>query len=144
MTQTIEAPNSEDIERIALLLVHAAGLVEQATGEALTSAPEDLDLIQRTLDAGPLPKDATYSLQALGAALGKVFVGENEGYDWWMVQDEYGRDPAIRYRETSLLVFPQTMISKRIEEGQPVAMRNLYSDLKSRLATIRAENFPGI
>jgi hypothetical protein len=35
-------------------------------------------------------------LQALGIAFGKVFVENNEFYDWWMVEDEFGRDPAIR------------------------------------------------
>lgn len=143
MTQTIEAPNPEDIDRIALFLVHAAELVQKTIGDTLTSAPADLDLIQRTLDADTVAKDATYSLQALGMAFGKVFVDEHDDYDWWMVQDEYGRDPAIRYRETSLLVFPQTMIAKRVEDGQPVAVRELYTDLKSRLDTLRAENFPG-
>lgn len=143
MTQTIEAPNPDDIDRIALFLVHAAELVQKAIGETLTSTPGDLDLIQRTLETGAPAKDATYSLQALGAAFGEVLVGENDGYDWWMVQDEYGRDPAIRYRETNLLVFPQTMIAKRVEDGQPVAVRELYADLKSRLDTLRAENFPG-
>lgn len=142
MTQTIETPNPEDIERIALLLVHAAELVQSATGEALSATPADLDLLQRTLDAGLPAENAALSLQALGMAFGKVLADENSDYDWWMVQDEYGRDPALRFRETPLLVFPQTMIARRVEEGQPVELRTMYADLRKRLDTICAENFP--
>jgi hypothetical protein len=63
-------------------------------------------------------------------------------YDWWMVEDEYGRDPAIRYKETTLLVFPQTMISKRVEDGVPVDVQDMYNGLCERLEEIRVENYP--
>jgi len=43
-----------------------------------------------------------------------------------MIEDEYGRDPAIGYKKTTLLVFPQTMISKRVESGEVVDMRMMY------------------
>jgi len=35
-----------------------------------------------------------------------------------MVEDEYGRDPAIRYKRISLLAFPRTTLSKLIEDGE--------------------------
>lgn len=61
-----------------------------------------------------------------------------------MVEDEYGRDPAIRYKETTLLVFPQTMISKRVEAGEAVDVRVMYEGLCKQLEEIRAENYPGV
>lgn len=141
--QTIEAPSEADVERIAQQLVHARQLVEQVTGKCLTGGLADLGLLQTTLDAGLVEPEATYSLQALGMAFGKVFVENNEGYDWWMVEDEYGRDPAVRYRETTLLVFPQTMISKRIEDGEAVVVREMYDGLRETLEEVRAEHYPG-
>jgi hypothetical protein len=60
-----------------------------------------------------------------------------------MVEDEYGRDPALRYKDTTLLVFPQTMISKRIEDGEGVDVRELFDGLRERVEEIRAENHPG-
>ena len=35
-----------------------------------------------------------------------------------MVEDEKGRDPAIRIPGTTVILFPLTMISKRIERGE--------------------------
>jgi hypothetical protein len=141
MPQLIEAPNERDIERLARQLIHASELVEQATRKALTGAPTDLALIQQALDAKVIEPEATYSLQALGIAFGKVFIENNEFYDWWMVEDEYGRDPAIRYKETTLLAFAQTMISKRVERGDPVSVVEMYGGLSDHLEKIRAENY---
>ena len=141
MSQRIEAPTSEDIDRIARQLMHAGQCVVEATGCALSGGSSDLTLLQRLLDSKLLEREATYSLQALGVLLGKVFVENNEHYDWWMVEDDYGRDPAIRYKETTLLAFPQTMISKRVENGESVDVQGLYEGLCTRLEEIRAENY---
>jgi hypothetical protein len=69
-------------------------------------------------------------------AFGKVFVNDNDGYDWWMVQDEYGRDPAIRFRRTTLLAFPRTMLSKRVEDGESIDVSGLYDQLRGRLSEL--------
>jgi Domain of unknown function (DUF3806) len=101
----------------------------QALGSKLTGSRADLTLIQQLLDAGTVEREATYTLQALGLAFGKIFIQENPDYDWWMVQDEYGRDPAIRYKQSSLLAYPKTMISTRIEDGEPVEVTELFYGL---------------
>lgn len=49
-----------------------------------------------------------------------------------MVEDEYGRDPAIRYKRSSLLAFPRTMLSKRVEDGESVNVVELYDGLTRR------------
>ena len=50
-----------------------------------------------------------------------------------MVEDEYGRDPAIRYKESSLLAFPRTMLSKRVEDGELPDVEELFDGLARRL-----------
>ncbi len=142
MPQSIEAPSESDIERIARQLLHASELVEQVTGKSLTGDLSDLTALQETIDAKVVEPEATYSLQALGVAFGKVFVENNDFYDWWMVEDEYGRDPAIRYKEATLLAFPQTMISKRVEDGQTVCVADMYDGLCEQLEQIRLESYP--
>jgi Domain of unknown function (DUF3806) len=49
-----------------------------------------------------------------------------------IVEDEHGRDPAIRYAETSVILFPLTMISKRIESGERVDVFDLYNGMAER------------
>ncbi|MGE0860862.1 MAG: DUF3806 domain-containing protein [Gammaproteobacteria bacterium] len=142
VSQVIEAPDAADIDRIARLLLHAEQLAREIAGEPLTSALTDLPLLQRLLDDARLDGEQTVALQALGLAFGKVFVRNETGYDWWMVEDEHGRDPAVRFGHTSLLFFPQTMISKRVERGQHVDVERMYAGLRAQLTALRAELFP--
>src|ERR1039457_2329186 len=39
-----------------------------------------------------------------------------------MVQHEFCRDPAIRFRLTMLPAFPRTMLSKRVEDGETITV----------------------
>ena len=142
-SQRIEPPTAADVDRIARQLLHAAALVKDVTGSKMTDDLSDLALIQRVLDARVVEPEATYSLQALGMAFGRIFVANTPHYDWWMVEDEYGRDPALRYEQTTLLAFPQTMISKRVEDGEDIDVRELFDGLRERLEAIRAGDFSG-
>ncbi len=144
MEQKIDPPTTLDIDTIAHQLVHAGDLVSQATGKTLSGGEADLIAIQEVIDSKIIEPEATYSLQALGIAFGKVFIENQENYDWWMVEDEYGRDPAIRYKETTLLLFPQTMISKRVEDGKPVNIRAIYEGLQEHVQALLDEHYPGV
>jgi len=144
MQQRIEAPTESDIAAIAEQLIHAEELVLSAVGTKLTASESDLDALQSVLDSKSVEPEATYSLQALGMAFGKVYVANHDDYDWWMVEDEYGRDPAIRFKETTLLLFPQTMLSKRVEEGKEVNVRAIYEGLELHIADLLAENYPDV
>ena len=142
--QRIEAPNEKDIENIAMGVVHAGQVIEQALGEDLDGTRNDLGLIQRVLDQNLVEREATYTLQALGLAFGRTFLNEFPDYDWWMVEDEYGRDPAIRYKETTLLVFPMTMISKRVEDGEHIDVNELFDGLAKQVAELIQEGLDDV
>lgn len=134
--QTIEAPTGDDVTSIARALLHADEVCNEVLGTGLDGTRSDLQRIQQIVDSGFVAREATYTLQALGMAFGKVFVNENSGYDWWMVEDEYGRDPAIRFQRTTLLAFPRTMISKRVEDGDSLDVAGLYDQLQERLSEL--------
>jgi hypothetical protein len=134
--QKIDAPTESDISEIAQACVQASNVIEEALGSRLDGTRNDLPLIQRLLDQGTVEREATYTLQSLGLAFGIAFINEHSDYDWWMVEDEYGRDPAIRYKKTSLLAFPRTMISKRVEDGEAVDVADLFDGLSRRLAEL--------
>ena len=138
--QVIEAPSHEELEDLAQKLVHAKELAEHVAGRELDGSEEDLDAIQAILDSNTIEPEASYSLEALGVAFGCVFIDNHEGFDWWMVSDDSGRDPAVRYKESSLLIFAQDMIVKRIEEGQTVDVRELYEVLSEGIEEMLEEN----
>lgn len=131
--QKIEAPSEDDVARIARQLIHASAVAQDIRGKSLDGTMADLSVLQEILDGHSIERDATYTLQALGVAFGRVFIQSHPGYDWWMVEDVRGRDPAIRYRETTLMCFPQTILSKRIEDGETVNVTELFEQLSHRL-----------
>ncbi|NVJ67155.1 MAG: DUF3806 domain-containing protein [Gammaproteobacteria bacterium] len=101
----------------------------------------DIDRLQAIIDSSQVSTENTQELQSLGILLGKVFVNETPNYDWWVIEDEYGKDACVRYKETSLLIFPQTMISKRIEDGEQVNVSELFLGLCQDLERIKNENY---
>ncbi len=48
---------------------------------------------------------------------------------WVVVEDDYGRDPALSLAGTTVLVFPQTMISKRVEDGEEIDVFKLFNGI---------------
>ena len=52
---------------------------------------------------------------------------------WVTVDDEFGRSAALNWPGTSLICSPITMISKRVEAGEPVDVYALFQGVSERL-----------
>ena len=137
--QVISAPNAEDIKGLAEQAVRVGQLAIEHLGTDLAGDESDLDILQRLLDSRRIPADATFDLQCMGIVFGMRVCEASEGIDWAIVQDEYGRDPALRYLDTSLLVFPLTMISKRVEDGDQFSVRELFDGLLEQLEHLKGD-----
>jgi hypothetical protein len=85
-----------------------------------------VQVLQAVLDNGWVSQGETAKLQALGVVFGDV-LAELLSAPWVMVEDEYGRDPALLISDDPVLLFPMTMISKRIEDGETVDVTELLS-----------------
>jgi hypothetical protein len=141
MDQVILAPDDEWITYIAKMWLLGSQIAKDVLNEEMDGSLEDLGRLQRIIDSHSVPVSNTQELQSLGIVFGKVFVNETPGYDWWVVEDEYGKDACVRFKETTLLVFPQTMLSKRIEDGEKVSVSELFTELRERLEQIRRESY---
>ena len=64
-----------------------------------------LGTICAVLQGGVFKPEQTYELQCLGIILGDAFVQEL-GMAWIIVEDDYGRDPAVRMPGTSVILSP--------------------------------------
>jgi hypothetical protein len=139
MTRKIEAPDDEETVWIAEQLVAAGQLVERSGEASLSGSLGDLQGLQSAVNRLGHDPQAKADAFALGLAFGQVFLETNTGFDWWMVDDEYGRDVALRYRDSSLLVFPGTMFTNRLEDGEPIQVAVLFATLARDVDAIRAE-----
>ena len=132
--QTISALDEDDLKRFDEQRAVVTRYLTEESESKFETAPGKLGTLRALLDAERFTPDQTYELQSMGIVFGDVFV-QDMGFSWVMVEDEYGRDPAIKYEETSIILFPLTMISKRIERGEAVDVFNLYN----RVASIAQE-----
>jgi hypothetical protein len=92
-----------------------------------------LRLLQAILDAGWIEPTETLKLQSLGVTLGDALAQEM-GLEWVTVEDEFGQTAALRFPGTTVLAFPRTMISKRVERGERVDVKNLFLGICDDLA----------
>ncbi|WP_207780250.1 DUF3806 domain-containing protein [Pokkaliibacter plantistimulans] len=141
MEQTILAPDKEWLTYIAKMWLLGSQMSEDITGQKMDGSIQDLERLQTIIDSAQIPVTSTQELQSLGIVFGKVFVNETPDYDWWVIEDEYGKDACVRYKETTLLIFPQTMLSKRIEEGEHVDVPDFFQVLKQDLERVKNENY---
>ena len=77
--------------------------------------------------------DETRKLQSLGVAFGDA-ISQKLMMEWVMVEDEVGLDPALQWPGTSILCYALTMISKRVEDGEKVDVRDLFEGVTGKLA----------
>jgi hypothetical protein len=107
--------------------------VKQRYGLSLSRTTKDISVLQRLIDEAVFNKDQTYEWQSLGVAFGDVLASALP-LRWVMVTDEYGTDPTLRYKQTTVNVNALTMISKRIERGERVDLSRLFETTTEQLA----------
>jgi len=137
MEQRILAPTSDDIERLARHAIRVGDLSRKHLGRDLDGTDGDLDIIQELLVAGVIGERDTHDLECLGTVLGVRVCHAIDKVDWAIVEDEHGRDSALRYADTDLLMFPSDAIARRIEEGSPVNVRELFVDMCARVEALK-------
>jgi hypothetical protein len=97
-----------------------------------------LTLLDTILKSNWIEKDETVKQQSLGITLGDIFV-QDMNFTWVQVEDEYGTDPAIKLPDTTIILFPLTMISKRVESGQDIDIYDFYQEVKEKIYEIKNE-----
>lgn len=111
-------------------------LADDASRQKYQTAAGKLGTIRAVLQANVFKPNQTYELQCLGIVLGDAFVQELK-MEWVMVEHQHGRDPAVRLPGTTIILFPLTMISKRIERGEQVDVFQLFNGVAAQVDDIK-------
>ncbi len=125
MQQEITYPTDAELARIEAQRDWVRGHYEPEAKYKYESLEGKLRLLRAIIEAGWIEKTETVKLQCLGIALGDA-IAQELALEWVTVEDEFGRDPALRVPGTTVLLFPLTMISKRIERGEHVDVDDLF------------------
>ncbi len=134
--QTITTLNAEDESQLNKQRAVVERYLRDEDRQKFQTPAGKLGLIRALLAGKVFKPDETYKLQCLGIVLGDAFV-KQLNMEWIMVEDERGRNPAIRLPGTSIILFPLTMISKRIERGEEVDVFYLFNAAASKVEEMR-------
>lgn len=103
----------DDIARVELGL--------QFNGEV----ENDLHILQELLDRRLVERNQTALLQGMGIVLGDLLV-KQENLQWVVYIDDVGRSRALTAPGKEEFLFPVTMISRRVEAGIDVDVKEIY------------------
>ena len=139
MAQTFSPLTVNDLARIEAQRKWVRQHFTPDTESLYEHLDQKLRLLQTIIDAKWIDPTETVRLQSLGITLGDAF-SQKTNLHWIMVEDEFGRDPALQFENTSLVVFPLTMISKRIERGESVNIADLFSGICAEIERLKYES----
>jgi hypothetical protein len=123
----------EDRTRLEQQRAVVAAAAKQRYGTpVLAGTVADLPVLQRLIDDKAFSKTQTYELQSLGVAFGDALASELP-LRWVTVTDEYGTDPTLRFKDTTVQINALTMISKRIEKDEGVNLSELLRITREQL-----------
>jgi Domain of unknown function (DUF3806) len=138
MDQRCEPLTPDDIADLAAKRAWVCGHYDEAARHKYDTLDGKLRLVDAILRNKWITPDETLKLQCLGVTFGDA-LAQKLGLTWIAVEDQYGRDPALTLDGTSVLVFPLTSISKRIECGEEVEVHKLFEDACSTIERLRRE-----
>ncbi|WP_370682437.1 DUF3806 domain-containing protein [Comamonas sp. GB3 AK4-5] len=127
----LNAQELEQLDRERLLVCQVAarelGLMDWSMDRS------GLAQLQGLLDRGLVQPDNLLLAQGLGVVLGDALTCEMDDMDWHMVTDDWGTDPVVRYRETTIQVGARGMVIKRLEDGRAVDLVHLLDGVVEHL-----------
>jgi hypothetical protein len=136
MPQHIETPTAEDETAVEEQRSWVRNHYPPDSREHYGSVDGKLTLLEAILMRNWVASHETWKLQSLGITFGDALAQEL-GLSWVTIEDEYGRDPALRDGDTTTLLFPLTTISKRVERGEVVDIRDLFEEACRTVRSLR-------
>lgn len=79
--------------------------------------------------------------QAAGLKLGSLLRENIPGFHWVIIKDDEGRDPALRFGKTSVLVYPRSMLAKRLHEKESFTVKELFEQVIETVETMVRQGY---
>jgi len=136
MEQKIETPTSEDQTYIEVKRQWVKDHYEPESQHKYDTVDGKLILLDAIIKNKWIEPEEKVKLQNLGITLGDA-LAQKLNMRWMTVEDDSGRDPCIVLEGTSIVLFPLTMISKRIEQGEDVDVYGLFEDITSKVEEVK-------
>ena len=138
----LSEPSDDDLRDLTAKEQWVVGHYPEENRDQYQALGAKLLLLQQILDENWIKKndpEHTLKLQCLGATYGAALVQYDECLTWKITTDEYGRDLCLSDRNSSIRLFPLTMISKRVEDGEQIEIKSLFVQTLEMLDNARQD-----
>jgi Domain of unknown function (DUF3806) len=138
MEQKVEPLSTDDSARLEKQRAWVRDHYDPGARHQYDTLEGKLRLVETILRENWIDATETWKLQSLGVAFGDA-LAEKMGLVWVAVEDEHGRDPALHDCGRTLVLFPLTMISKRVERGEEVNVREMFAGMCAEITRLRSD-----
>jgi Domain of unknown function (DUF3806) len=137
MLQSIHPATEADQNQISAQVAVVLGMLHSRYGDVqLRQTEDDLFLLQRLQDDGALRPGQEDELEAVGIVFGQVLAARTP-LRWITVEWQGERGLGLQYPNTTVIVFPGSMISKRINRGERIEFESLYRSTVSQVEQLK-------
>ncbi|MDP5240169.1 DUF3806 domain-containing protein [Uliginosibacterium sp. 31-16] len=113
-------------------------LGDDRSKENYKTAAGKLGLLRALLDQKVFKPDQTHAFECMGVILGDAFA-QKLHMEWIVVEDAKGRDLALRIPKTSIIIFPASMILKRVSRGESVDVFALFNGITDQIESLKKQ-----
>jgi hypothetical protein len=93
---------------------------------------ERLSIVDRVISEGNFLTSSKHDLQGVSVVLGDAFVNEI-GFHWVTVDDFHGKEFAIRYKKSSIILYPRKLVAKLVDERPDVDAVRLFHNVSEHV-----------
>lgn len=101
-----------------------------------TASGKDIDNLQKVVDSGKFNKNQRSAWESFGIAFGTILVNEMDGMEWVTVIDGAKEFPALRFADSSLMVYPMSLIWNEVRNGEKVNLKEEFESIKAEVEKI--------
>jgi hypothetical protein len=140
MDQSIRPATQADRNQIAAQVATVQEMLGSRYGKVqLRGTEADLQLLQRLHDDGALRRGRETDSRAVGVVFGEVLAARSPLH-WITVEWQGERAFGLQYPNTSIIVFPDSMIIKRIDRDEQINFKSLFRATLEQVEEIKGDS----
>ncbi|WP_321517690.1 DUF3805 domain-containing protein [uncultured Bacteroides sp.] len=98
-----------------------------------TSVEEDIAKIQQLIESGTFKPQQREVWESFGIAFGTILENQIDGMEWITVIKGKQEIPALRFKESELLIYPSQLVWNSVRSEQNCDLNAIFEDIKQKV-----------
>ena len=114
----------------------AVSTVKKQLTKDFTGTEADLENLHKVIDSGRFNPKQRQAWESFGTAFGVILVNEMDGMEWVTVIDGQKESPALRFRDSKVMLNPISLIWDKAKSGQPCDLKAEFERIKNEVEAV--------